>query len=569
MAEWLLGLGGSDHDFSATVACGTDIRVAVEQERLSRRKHGASLWYENPVGLATDYCLADAGITAEQIGATVSSDILPARVRHVLRCRSLSLFSHHLCHAASAYMMLPHGTRAGVLVYDGYGSIVGEANDPLRNTRETFSFYVFDQEGHRTIGSTNGLAFAEQDDFPTCVTNSMGMLYELVTGCLGYDPMDSGKTMGLSSHGVPRFLGALEEFVTYGDDASNCFQCTTDDPEFVSAVERICRSDPGGFTVRADLAASVQALMNKTLVHCARFFQGFDIDCLCISGGCGLNTVANSFLVEQSALDRPIFVPPHCGDAGLGFGALWLEIFRRLGRSPELTFRGQPLNPSLGRPGRRYNSRERQSAVQEFYPRVALDSSVASAADLAHVVATGEVVGLLNGCSEIGPRALGGRSIVADPRSIRTRERINRFLKKREPFRPLAPVVLRTQYSQYFEDPRCMDPFMLKIARVTERCRREAPAVVHVDGTARVQVVDDDGDPFLVSLLRSFYRETGVGVLINTSFNRRGEPIVESPRDALDAFLGMGLDGVYLDGEFYRAAPSANPSAATTLWTAS
>ena len=135
------------------------------------------------------------------------------------------------------------------------------------------------------------------------------------------------------------------------------------------------------------------------------------------------------------------------------------------------------------------------------------------------------------------------------------REKVNRSIKLREPYRPLAPIVLLSHYEEYFEDSRNADPFMLKLARARERCLREAPATVHIDGTARTQVVMDDGDPFLVELLQAFHSQTGRAVLLNTSFNRRAEPIVESPLDAVDAFLGMGLDGLYLEGEFYRPAP--------------
>ena len=196
------------------------------------------------------------------------------------------------------------------------------------------------------------------------------------------------------------------------------------------------------------------------------------------------------------------------------------------------------------------------AAIQQFYPRLSLDPSVCKTQDLARLLADGEVIGVFNGPSEIGPRALGGRSILADPMKVSVRERINRLVKKREPYRPLAPIVLEQKYDEYFHDRRHADPYMLKIARVRERCRREAPAVVHVDGTARVQIVGEDGDPFLVDLLNDFEAITGRGVLLNTSFNRRGEPIVESPLDAVDAFVGMQLDGLYFDGEFYRLAKS-------------
>jgi carbamoyltransferase len=560
LANFTLGLGGSDHEFSVALMRDCDILVAIEQERLSRRKHGYSLWYEDPVRKSIDYCLDAEGVSLTDIDVIVSSDILPIRVRHNLREHSIQLYPHHLCHAASAYLMLPHESRAGVIVYDGFGSIRGQPeDDPNRNYRETFSFFLFGPDGYKCIGQTVGFGFIE-DDYQTSVTNSVGLLYELVTSLLGYHPMDCGKTMGLSSHGVPHYLDILERFVTYGDDVSSCFTCAIDDPTLVTTIDQILLAGGGGFSVRADLAASLQALVNKVLLHCERFFRGHPIDYLCVSGGCGLNTVANSFLVENTRLGVPIIIPPHCGDAGVAFGALWLERFSRQREVPQVTFRGGATSPHLARPGRLYTREECRRAAQEFYPRLALDSSVISAGDVARLVAAGEILAIFKGKSEIGPRALGGRSIIADPASAMIREKINRSIKQREPYRPLAPIVLRSHYDEYFVDVRNADPFMLKIARVRERCLREAPAVVHVDGTARVQVVPDDGDAFLVELLQAFHAQTGRAVLLNTSFNRKAEPIVESPLDAIDAFLEMGLDGLYLEGEFYRPAAPINPN---------
>jgi carbamoyltransferase len=553
MGDWTLAIGGSEHDASAALMRGLDIRVAIEQERLSRRKHGVAHWYESPIQRAVEYCLASEGISLKDVSRVVASDSVPARIYRELSGLDVRTYHHHLCHAASAAMMLPPGNVAGVLVYDGYGSIRGPVpGTTLRNLRETFSFFIFGPQGYECLGTTLGLAYIEPDEFPIGVTNSIGTLYEQVTGMLGYDLMESGKTMGLSAYGVPRHLETLERFVRYSDDPSNCFYCAADDPALTVTIEEILSKGRGSFRTRADLAASVQALIHKTLVHCMQFFKGRPIDCLCISGGCGLNTVANGFLVEHSPLNVPIFVPPHCGDAGLGLGALWLDEFHRTGAPPRLTFSGGPLMPGLSRPGRLYSCAERRDSVLEFYPRLVFDGTVTSASDLARVLAGGRIVGLFNGRSEIGPRALGGRSILASPRDPMVRERINRIIKGREPFQPLAPMILASEYEEYFLDARRADAFMLKIAVARERCRREAPAIVHVDGTARVQVIDEDGDPFLVELLRAFRRETNCAVLLNTSFNRRGEPIVESPRDAIDAFLAMALDGLYLDGEFYR-----------------
>lgn len=552
MPEWILGLGGSDHDFSAALMRDCDIRVAIEQERVSRRKHGLALWYENPYSEAIDYCLTAEAISMSQIDYVVTSDLIAARALNDFREYELREFPHHLCHAASAYLMLPAHSRAGILVYDGYGSIKGsDDSNAHRNWRETFSFYIFHSDGYECLGQNFGSGFIERDDFPIGVTNSIGMLYELVTALIGYDLIDSGKTMGLSSHGVPRYLDTLERFISYHEEPSKCFRCATDDPQLKTEIEKILFQGRGRFEVKADLAASVQAIVNKTLLHCEQFFYGQQIEYLCLAGGCALNAVANSFLVENSILNVPVIIPPHCDDAGLAFGAFWLHRWERSRRSPLLTFCGSHPAKEICRPGRSYTSEECRRAVQAFYPRLSLDYAVSSARELASAVAKGAIVGLFRGKSEIGPRALGGRSIIADPRSSTTRERLNRLIKKREPFRPLAPMVLSSRYEDYFFDARCADPFMLKVARVKERCLREAPAVVHIDGTARVQVIQDDEDPFLVELLNAFLEETGVGVLLNTSFNRRDEPIVESPSDAIDAFLGMNLDGLYLNGQYY------------------
>lgn len=552
---WIMGIGGSDHDFSAALMQGTDIRVAIEQERLSRRKHSSAFWYEDPVGRSLEYCLQTEGIALSDLDAIVGCDTLPARVRHELKDYPLRLYPHHTCHAASAYLMLPAGTVAGVLVYDGYGSIVGaSANDPLRHTRETVSFFVFGPQGYESLGTTGGPALIEQDDFQIGVANSIGMLYEMATGLIGYDPMESGKTMGLSAYGSDCYLPLLEEFVSFGPSPSDCLRVNSEGRALYDALEAALRKRADGFAARADLAASIQSLLQKCLVHCSTFFEGMDIDTLCISGGCGLNTVANSHLVRRSPQKTLISIPPHCHDAGLAFGALWLEALRRSGSSPDVTFRSSCTSPSLSRPGRLYDARERREAAQQFYPRLALDASVRNANDMAARIADGAVVALFEGRSEFGPRALGGRSIIADPRRIETRERINRNIKHREPFRPLAPLVLRSRYSRYFDDERCADPFMLKTAQANAHCARVAPAIVHVDGSARVQVVPDEPRSFLTELLTAFEALTGVGLLINTSFNRRGEPIVETPTDAFDALIGLGLDGLFIEGEYYRAA---------------
>jgi carbamoyltransferase len=559
MTDWVLALGGSNHDFSCALMRGHDIVVGIEEERLSRRKHGQAHFYENPVLRSMRYCLDAGGITLDDVSAIVSSDLLPARVRYELGNRPPKLYPHHLCHAASVAMLLPPRSTAAILIYDGAGSILAREPEcdgmPARNRRETFTFYLYDPPHFHTLGQTTGTGVFEADEFPISLTNSIGLLYEFVTALIGFHHMDAGKTMGLAAHGTPRHLPLFMQFVRFGNTPDDCFACDIENPALRDALEGVLADSGGSFAAKADLAASVQELVNRTLAHCVSLFGTYDYDWLCLAGGCALNTVATSALIETQPKDVPVRVPAHSGDAGLAFGALLLYALEREPSGTALTFRGGALYPDLARPGRRYSCEETLAAAARFYPRLAQDASVSRPADLARLLATGDIIGIVNGASEIGPRALGGRSILADPRKASTRETINRRIKGREPFRPLAPIVLASAYETFFTDPRQADSCMLKVARANDHCRRVAPSVVHVDGTARVQIVDEvNGDPFLIELLRAFADITELPMLLNTSFNRRGEPIVETPADAIEAFLAMKLDGLYLDGLYYRTA---------------
>ena len=548
--EWILGLGGSSHDFSAALACGHDIRVAIEAERLSRRKHGQSWWFQNPVKEAVDYCLGAENLHIDQVAAVVSSDMLPSRAREGFPGIPFALYRHHRCHAASAAMMVESSTRAAIIVYDGMGSVRSTETD--RTTRETFGFYLLEDDMLTCLGETLGQAPREDDsDFPRGCTNSMGHIYELVTGVLGFSEFQEGKTMGLAAYGRPRFLEMLLPFVEFHRDMNRCFESDPVASGLPIFLEDLLLREGDSFSVRADLAASVQALMNQTLLHCWNLIADTEPDVVCLAGGCALNSVSNGALAVNLPDGCRIVVPPHAGDTGIGFGAIWLH--RQLASNDRIpmTIRQAPLNSAIACPGRTYDKDACELAVAKAYPKLALDGAVAGPAELAARLATGELIGIFQGGSEIGPRALGGRSILADPRHATTRERLNREIKQRELFRPFAPVVLADAYDQYFADSRQMDAFMLKVAKVTDRCRKEAPAVVHVDDSARVQCVSKESNPFLEHLLREFAALTGVPILLNTSFNRRGEPIVETPEDAVDCFLGLGLDGLFIEGRYY------------------
>lgn len=555
--DWVLGLGGSSHDFSAALMKDNDIRVAIETERVNRIKHGRCLWYQDPLKGAIDYCLQAENISRHQVSLAVSNDLLPIRARRFNEDLPLTLYPHHLCHAASVAMMLPPSSRAAILVYDGMGSVKPISAESIGPSvrRETFSFYTFESSRLTCLGSSSGDGHLEHVDYTNGATNSIGMLYELVTVVLGFHPDDVGKTMGLAGWGRPRFLDLLLEFVQLCDSMDDVFRFNPFDGRFEQTLLEILARENRTFQVRADLAASVQELFNRTLLHCYRLIRELDMESVGLAGGCALNSVANGVLARQidsEGAQQRLLIPPYASDSGLAFGALWLH---RMGdNNREVTFRLNPLHPRISRPGRTYTRAEIQAAAAKFYPRLVIDCSVASPEQLAKVIASGRIVGLLQGGSEIGPRALGGRSVLADPRSPLVRERINRNIKLREPFRPLAPMVLAEHFDEYFHPSCAKDYFMLTVAGTTDRCLREAPAVVHVDGGARVQIIDESADPFLVRLLTEFHKLTSVPMLLNTSFNRRGEPIVETPDQAIEALLEMGLDGLYLQDLFWLSA---------------
>lgn len=553
-SSWMIGLGGSTHDFSAALMHEDDLKVAIESERISRRKHGTCHWYQNPVQGAVDYCLADQGIDLTQIDKIVTSDIIPRKVEHSYRQFDITLFPHHLCHAASAYMLLPPNTKAAIIVYDGIGSITSAYETESRSVeRETFSFFIADKDGLRKLGGATGRTIFEHDDFPMGSTNSLGLLYEIVTSLLGFKIRENGKTMGLAAYGTPRFLDLFMQYVNFGETFERCFSVDCNHLALIEEIEEILKRERFSFSTRSDLAATVQELANRTLIHCYKLIASQQCDAVCVVGGCALNTVANGALANHIGSDKMLLIPPFSSDSGIAFGSLWLASSSSKGRNPRVTIRKRPLYPFIARPGKRYVDNLKKLAVANAYPKLIRKPNVQSPRDLAVKLAAGEVLGFFEGRSEIGPRALGGRSILADARSVDLKEKINRRLKLREPFRPLAPIILKEEYGKYFRG-NTADPFMLKVAEVTDLCRSEAPAIVHSDRTARPQVITQESHPLLFEILSEFRGITGVPMLINTSFNRRGEPIVETPADAIDAFVGMALDGLYLDGEFYTLA---------------
>jgi len=550
-SDWVMGFGGSDHDYSAALMHGTDIQIAIEAERVTRVKYGKPAWFEDPLAPCAAHCLEVAGVAREEVTRTVSSDFLPQRT---IDRWSIKTHNHHRCHAASAVMLLPPDVRACVLVYDGAGSTTTAPSGAGASADyETFSFYEYVDGQLTLLGSTSGERYHEPLNLVEGGTNSMGQLYELVTMLIGFDQLEAGKTMGLAGWGSPRLADDLMRHIRFGEDLEQVFSFDPYSDEVQALLREHLERHGHSFSAKADMAASVQEILTRCLLHCYGLVAEREFEVFALAGGCALNTVANGVLAKRLGEGRRLLVPAHAGDAGIALGSLWLDAVSRSDEPVELTLRGRPLMPALARPGRTYPAERIRRSAAAALSRSAEDPTVTGPESLARVLSAGALVGVFNGSSEIGPRALGGRSLLADPREARMKERINRTVKHREPFRPLAPIVLEERYDEYFAPRAAANPFMLVVADASERCRREAPAVVHVDGSARVQLLPEASDEFLERLLREFHALTGVGVLLNTSFNRRGEPIVETPEEAVSAFLEMGLDGLWMDGTYVYA----------------
>ena len=549
------------HDTAAALVCDGQVVAAAEEERFSRDKHDAAV----PLR-AIEYCLAQAGLEMADVDvlafperpfrtgrdaklATIDRSALWRlyRAGHV-RARGLV---HHA--ALTAALKFPIARSAGMdpivaqafrTVAERYGTLPPARFYDHHEAHAALALFASGQEraaiatvdGRGDPYSTvtwegRGLGLRRLRTEPWC--NSLGFFYRDCTHYLGLGEFGEGKTMGLAPYGDPQVLRTrLERSLA-----------TPAGPRWYRYLQRPS-SELLGFPPRdgqpptdrpyADMAATVQALTERSI---DRIAESARIDAgtraLCLGGGVALNCAANGRL--RAATDAPLSVFAAAGDAGLAIGAAFLAA-RDLGDAPS-----GPLEHAYLGPG--FDARAVEAALGER-PELSFTRSARVEEDVAERLAAGAIVGWFQGRMELGPRALGNRSILADPRDVATRDRVNR-LKGREPWRPLAPSVLAERAGDFFE-LRGESPFMLFAARVRPPARGRIPAVVHVDGTARPQTVRRNANPRLYELLQAFERRAGVPVLLNTSFNAAGEPIVCSPRDAIRSFLSMRLDVLVL-----------------------
>jgi carbamoyltransferase len=584
----ILGLSAFYHDSAAALVRDGEIVAAAQEERFTRKKHD-----ERPPAKAVNFCLEEGGLRPRDIDALVFYEKPLLKFERLLEtylafaprglfsfCRSMPVWlqqklhipreidkmlggeceapiyfsTHHEAHAASAFYPSPF-EEAAVLTMDG----VGEWTTTSWGT-----------------GQGNRLELRQEIRFP----HSLGLLYSAFTYYCGFR-VNSGeyKLMGLAPYGEPRFAPLIREhLIDICEDGSfrlnqryfnYCHGLRMTSRRFHELFGGPPRRPEDELTQRhMDLAASVQEVTEEVVLHLARHVhRETGLKKLCLAGGVALNCVANGRLLRESPFDD-LWIQPAAGDAGGALGAaLWLW-FHHLGNAregrPGDSQRGSCLGPAYSEAAVR-SELDRAGAVYEVF-----ESKAELAAAVAAELEDGRIVGHFAGRAEFGPRALGHRSLLGDPRRPDMQRRMNIAIKFRESFRPFAPAVLEGRQGEFFE-LEVESPYMLLVAPVKKELRRavdgeaaglarlgavrsDLPAVTHVDFSARVQTVSKDRFPAFHTILEAFAARTGCPVLVNTSFNIRGEPIVHSPGDAYRCFMFTDMDVLVVENCLLRKA---------------
>lgn len=557
---YVLGINAYDHDVSACLLRDGEIAYAVEKERVTREKH-ATGFYEEVV----DYVLMSEGIKLQDVDLVVRNcyvlpiEDLETRLQyenvpefmspeeryaaknhplHLSKSDKVLTVSHHVAHAYSAFAACPFDDGV-VMIVDGVGSYATDVREPNQMTegvnplaRESESYYRFNGKNLETLKKvwlepTRGFLSDEFYFMP-----GLGAMYSRVSSYIFGDWNKCGEVMGLAPYGRPEAFRPLINIVDgeleFPEWDAETFNRPWDmDEDWEKSLD---------LKHWQDMAWRVQDDTEKVLLERARWLkETTGARNLCIAGGVGLNCVANGKLVRESGFDN-IWIQPAAGDNGIAIGAAyygWLKILDKE--------RSHVINDAFF--GRDYPSLATRELTSDMPYRleIKVKHSDDICAETARLLSEGNVFGWFQGRSEFGPRALGNRSILADPRKPEMKDILNKRVKHRQAFRPFAPIVVAERASEIFEGEE-ESPFMLLAKRVMPEWSDRVSAIVHVDGTARVQTVTEAQNPKLYRLLKEFEKITGVPVLVNTSFNVKGEPIVESPDDALDCFLSTGFD---------------------------
>ena len=550
----ILGVSSGYHDSACALLQDGRLVAAAQEERFTRVKNDKSFPRN-----ALRYCLREAGLSiadvdriayyedpvwklGRQIWMSLVPGLPPEKLRGVYdhaarppvedQIRGLTGFDgpveivdHHLSHAASSFF------------YSGFDEAAIFTVDAVGDWPSTTY----------GVGRGHCVERFEQVNFP----DSLGLLYSAITGYLGFEVNEGEyKVMGLAPYGEPWYADRLGRLVEAGPNGQfrldmRYFGFLTGDSmysqELVDLLGQPPRTPESELTqFHRDVARSIQVVLEDIMLEKVRYLHHKVPSAnLCMAGGVALNVVANSRCLGEGPFER-LFVQPAAGDAGGSVGAAAVVHARVTGERPD----HRPLRDVyLGPANKACEVYRLLDGIAATY----LDFRGREPELLAHVaarLAEGDVVGWLHGRMEFGPRALGARSILADPRGAGTRDRINQLVKMREAFRPFAPAVLESEASRHFDIDH-PSPFMLETHQVTSPI--DLPSITHVDGSARIQTVDEETCPRFARLLAEFHRRTGCPILLNTSFNVRGEPIVCTPLDAIRCFAKSRIDLLVLE----------------------
>ncbi|MFH1551172.1 MAG: carbamoyltransferase [Planctomycetota bacterium] len=551
---YILGISCFYHDSAVALLKDGELVFAAEEERFVRTKH----YYDFPklaVQAALDYC----GITIDDIDYVAFYEKpfrkftrmirtflrvyprgymsfmraipswtkrklwLPLILDKELGYKGKILFvGHHRAHAASAFLVSPF-EEAAILTVDGVG-----------------------EDATTTLGRGKGsqITLTHEIDFP----HSLGLLYSTVTAWLGFKPNNGeGKVMGLASYGKPTFREEFRDVIHIADDGS--FRLNMKYFDYHKRMRMFSRhfirkfgpprsaEDALGETSR-NMSATLQNILEEAEIKLAEtLYEKTKLDNLCIAGGVGLNSLANWRIARETPF-KQVFVQPAAGDSGGALGAVFYAWNCILGNPRKYEMKTAYIGPGFT-----------DDEIEKFLRAEDLPSSKMDEAGIietaAGFLAEGKIVGWFQGRLEFGPRALCNRSILANPLLPDMKDVLNARVKHRESFRPFAPVIPAEDRETYF-DMHINSPFMLLIGDVKADKQKVVPAITHVDGTARVQTLERDHNPLAYDLIRAFERRTGVPVLLNTSFNIRGEPIVCTPEEAFQCFVQTDMDYLFL-----------------------
>ncbi|QDU94147.1 carbamoyltransferase C-terminal domain-containing protein [Lignipirellula cremea] len=563
---YVLGINSVYHESAACLLDNGRLVAIAEEERFNRVKHGKKPLPDNPDQLplrSIDYCLRTAGIDLRQVAhigysshpdvrvQRLSGDALdmaqyfcnnirktPENLRDMGFAGEFHFIDHHVCHAASAFYPSPF-EEAAILTIDG----IGDASTTT---------------SHHGVGSQMTLI---QEIIPH---NSIGFLWELVSMFLGFDIYDATKIMGLAAYGDPSvYRDAFSQIIKATPDGK--FEVDSDLTRFyeldyynasgyfggLEKVFGLPRRNPKDELTQAykDISATLQDITDEIVLHITQYlFEKTQSKNLCVAGGVALNCVTNQRIFEQGPFEQ-LYIQPVAHDGGTAIGAafyLWHQQLK------------QPRQACMEHPywGPEFTTEEIEQALQDrnlTYTRVDQIED-----EVARLISEGAVVGWFQGRMEVGPRALGNRSLLADPRNPQMRDMLNHKVKHREFFRPFAPSVLLEEASNWFqiEKENMASEFMLMAYAAHDHLVDKIPAVAHVDGTCRVQLVRQTANPKYHRLISSFFERTGVPMVLNTSFND-SEPIVCSPADAVHTFMKTRID--YLAIGDFLVSKEQNP----------